>query len=184
MLDEQEALRRSQSGEESGYAGLFERYQHPAWRLAYAITGNQSLADDVTQEAFIQAFRAIQNVRLDPGFGPWFYTIVANRARRTMLRSRWWFPLDLGGVTAQPDERAAAELERAEWRDELWQQIQKLDVDLRTVIGLRYVLDMGEAEMATVLGVPRGTVKSRLHRARQTLQQELKLDWKEADALC
>lgn len=181
-MEEQDWIRRCLEGDEDGFARLFERYQLKAWRLAYAIAGNRTLADDVTQEAFIQAFQSIRNVRPGSPFGPWFYAIVANRARRALLRSRWWFPLS--AVKVQPDQRAAEAMESVVWRDELWQQIQRLDIDLRTVIGLRYALDMGEGEMAEVLGIPRGTVKSRLHRARQILQQELRSELKEADMPC
>lgn len=179
MIDEAELLERCRAGDQQGFAELFRLYQTRALRLAYAITGDSVLADDATQEAFIQAFRALRNIRPGAPFGPWFFSVLANRARRLAIRRRWrWLPLTSAeGLT---DTRAAAALASAE-NGEVWRAAQRLPVDLRVVVALRYVLDMSEAEMAASLQVPTGTVKSRLHRARQLLKQQLgaQADWKE-----
>lgn len=172
-MDERELLRRCRAGEPEAYHILFERYHRPAWRLAYAITGDPALADDATQEAFIQAFRSIRNIRDGSPFGPWFYAVVANQARRT-VRRRWWRRvLPLVDAQTAPDVRADAELSRAEHRNDVWEAVRALPVDLRLLVALRYVMDWKEEDVAATLGLPVGTVKSRLHRARRLLQQRL-----------
>lgn len=178
MVLEAELVARCQAGDHAAFSELFARYKDRAFRLAYAILGDPALADDATQEAFIQAFRALRNVRPGAPFGPWFLAILGKRARRLAVRRhRWrWLPLvSAGGV---PDQRAASALDAVEGL-QVWAAVRQLPVDLRVVVGLRYVLDMGEAEMAAVLGLPAGTVKSRLHRARKRLQEALRMDWEE-----
>lgn len=177
MVDEEELLGRCRAGDQQGFTELFNRYKVRALRLAYAVTGDPALAEDATQEAFIQAFRAIGNIRPGAPFGPWFYAILTNRARRLAIRRRWrWLPLL--SAEALPDVGAAKALDSAE-NGHVWEATRRLPVELRVVVALRYVLDMSEAEMASVLNLPTGTVKSRLHRARELLKKQLRVDWEE-----
>lgn len=169
-MDETEAVARCLLGDQQGFTELFERYRLRAWRVAYAMTGDRALADDATQEAFVQAFRAIRNLRPDAPFGPWFYALLTNATRRMVKRRRWWLPLFL--FHEVPDERADAGLAAAESRSEIWQRVQGLAPELREVVSLRYLLDLSEQEMASILKIPAGTVKSRLHRARELLRKE------------
>lgn len=176
MVDEGELLERCRAGDQHGFAELFNRYRVRAFRLAYAIAGDPVLADDATQEAFIQAFRALHNIRPGAAFAPWFFAIVTNRARKITMRRRRWLPI--ASAEAVPDVRAADALDSAEY-SQVWEAVKRLPVDLRAVIALRYALDMSEAEMTSILKVPAGTVKSRLHRARELLRSEFRMDWKE-----
>lgn len=180
MTDE-ELVTLCQAGDEQGFTELFSRYHLPAWRVAYALTGDRSLADDVTQEAFIQAFRAIRNVRPGARFSPWFYAILVNRARRVLGRRRWWRWLPLSEA-AVPHLVSEGGIAAAEARDAVWEALRRLPVDLREVLVLRYLLDWSEQEMAAALGVPPGTVKSRLYRARQLLRRRLGAEAMEATA--
>lgn len=176
-LDDEELLRRCRAGDEQGYAELFHRYKDRAYRLAYVITGDTALSDDVTQEAFIQAFRRLGNVRPGAPFAPWFFAIVAHRARRLSLRrSGRWLPLLSAETLSDPG--AADALDAAE--SQVWRAVRRLPVDLRAVVALRYVLDLTEPEAAAVLRVPVGTVKSRLYRARLLLKQALDPNGEEA----
>ncbi|MCL8208175.1 MAG: sigma-70 family RNA polymerase sigma factor [Actinomycetia bacterium] len=177
-LDDEELLRRCRAGDQDGYAELFRRYRDRAYRLAYVITGDPGLSEDVTQEAFIQAFRRLENVRPGSPFGPWFFAIVAHCARRQgrARRTPW---LALPAAESLSDTRAADALDAVE--SEVWRAVQDLPVDLRVLVALRYVLDLTEAEAAHVLRLPLGTVKSRLHRARRLLRQALDPLVKEAD---
>lgn len=177
-MDEKEIVSRCQAGDEQAFSELFHLYKVRAIRLAYAITGDRTLADDATQEAFIQAFRAIRNLRPGTPFAPWFYAILVHRARRLAARRRCrWLPLLL--AESLPDPKAANALDAAE-QSEVWKALQRLPIELRVVMALRYVLDMTDTEMASLLQLPPGTVKSRLHRARQLLRRQLCADWKEA----
>lgn len=170
-MTEEEIVSRCQTGDEQAFAELFHRYKVKAMRLAYAILGDTTLADDATQEAFIQAFRAIRNLRPGTPFAPWFYAILVRKARRLAARRRWrWLPLLF--AQALPDPKTATAFDGAE-RSDVWNALQRLPVDLRIVVALRYVQDMNEAEMASLLQVPVGTVKSRLYRARKLLKRQL-----------
>lgn len=171
-MNEELAVELCRRGEEDGFSELFARYSLPAGRLAYALTGNRALADDVLQDAFIQAFRSIGNLQQGRPFGPWFYAIVANRARRIMSRSRWtrWLPLPAADL---PDTEASRSLESAEERSELWEAVRALPAEYREALIMRYLLDLSEEAMAEALGVAPGTVKSRLSRARQKLAKRL-----------
>ncbi len=166
------------------------RYQELAFRAAYLITGNASDAEDVTQNAFLKAWRALD--RFDAGvrraapvedasnlaaFRPWLLTIVANEARNAR-RSRSRRPeTDLAPLalelidsdTSAPEAIAVAREEQ----EELVRSINHLSPEDRLVIQLRYVLGLSEAEMADALDVPRGTVKSRLSRALRRAREQL-----------
>ncbi len=171
--EEQGLVSQCQAGSEAAFETLFRRYQVRAWRVAYAVTGDRSLADEATQEAFVRAFRAIGNVRPGRPFGPWFYAIVANQARRTAVRGRRVTFLPLDAVAEAPDPAAESELEGAAGRNEIWDVFLRLPVDLRVVAGLRWVIDWPEDRIAAPLRLPTGTVKSRLHRVRRELERTL-----------
>jgi RNA polymerase sigma-70 factor (ECF subfamily) len=169
-------IERCRQGDREAWTELIFRYQTQAVQLAYAVTGDRSLADDVAQEAFIQALRAIRNVRPGAAFGPWFYRILVNQARRQLKRGRWrqWLPLDEAATMA--DAAAARSLDSVDDQSSVWVAVKGLPLEFRTVVALRYLMDFSEADMAAVLSVPVGTVKSRLHRARTMLRQQLSGD--------
>jgi RNA polymerase sigma factor (sigma-70 family) len=186
-----EAARR---GDATAYESLVRRYQDIAFRTAYIITGNASDAEDVAQNAFLKAWQALDRFDPDsarkrgqflwredrepasgaddpPAFRPWLLTIVANEARnaRRSRNRRPEFELaPLAMVLVDPDSGAPEEIAEAhEQREALVRALNRLSRDDQAVIQLRYVLGLSEAETAVALGIPRGTVKSRLSRSLQ-----------------
>jgi RNA polymerase sigma factor (sigma-70 family) len=182
LLDETEAalVERARSGEVAAYEELVRQYQQVAFRVAYLITGSAPEAEDAAQEGFLRAYRALGQLRADAPLRPWLLTIIANAARTRRSQAARHPTLELGAATEQalPADDASPEhaAETAEQRRELLAAIQALRPEDQEVITGRYFLDLSEAEMAGVLGCPRGTVKSRLSRALQRLRQQLAAD--------
>lgn len=150
-----------------------------AVRTAYSL-GAGSDAEDVVQEAFVKAYDALDRFREGAPFRPWLLRIVANETRNRHRgvgrradreRSAWrrTEPLLAGGALDDPAGAAISHERRAE----VLRGLAELSEAQRQVVTCRYLLDLDEAETATVLGWPRGTVKSRLHRALRRLAQVL-----------
>ena len=170
-LEETELVGRARRGDVSAYEELVRRYQRIAYRTAYLIAG-QAEAEDATQQAFVKAYRSLD--RFDPArpFRPWLLRIVANEARnlRRSAGRRAGLELTLSGepeVVEPSPEHASIARER---RQTLLRAMGRLSESDREVLGLRYFLDLSEAEMAEALDVPPGTVKSRLSRAMDRLR--------------
>ncbi len=173
-------LERCQRHDRAAFAELFERYHERVFRSAYVVTRRPEAADDVTQLVFVELYTALRRYDLDRPFLPWLYRIVHNVSVDYLKRNR------RGGETApamdthleallgpDPAPGPADHAEQAELRRTIWQAMGQLTVDQRSVLMLSYYAELHEQEMATALRVRPGTVKSRLHRARQALRAEL-----------
>ncbi len=149
------------------------RYQDVAFRVALVITGDRDGAQDATQTAFIKAVQALGTFRTDAPFRPWLLRIVANEAKnRVRSRARHATgPLDERIVSLGPSPAELAE--RNERHRELLAAVRTLSLPDQQIITYRYFLDLSESEIASLLGCPRGTVKSRLSRATVRLREAL-----------
>lgn len=158
----------------AAYETLVRRYQALAVRAAYLVAGRAE-AEDAAQEAFVKAYRALPRFRPGAPFRPWLLRIVTNEARNRArsARRREALALRASAVSggAAPSPEAAAE--EVEDRRELLESVERLPELDREVIAYRYFLDLTEAEMAEALGIPAGTVKSRLSRAMTRLRTEM-----------
>jgi RNA polymerase sigma-70 factor (ECF subfamily) len=174
-------IERARRGDRAAYGELVREHQEIAFRVAFLITRSAADAEDVTQEAFIKAWRAIGRFRTDAPFRPWLLRIVTNEARnrvRSNRRRREVAAPDIGamdgpGPTPQPVDPAPSPEERVLAADQRRLLLDALDIlpeDDRLVIGARYLLELSEAEMAGAFGIARGTVKSRLSRAMSRLR--------------
>jgi RNA polymerase sigma-70 factor (ECF subfamily) len=184
-----ELIALAQRGEVPAYEALVLRYQTLAFRTAYVIAGDAAEAEDATQTAFVKAWQALDRFEPDrrrgglprsPGddaFRPWLLTIVANEARNR-VRSRARRPtIEIDEAlhhvgTAETDSPEAL-IEASERREELVAALNRRSEGDRTIIVMRYVLELSEPEMAAALGIPRGTVKSRLSRALARTRERL-----------
>jgi len=153
--------------------GRFERWvtehQPVVFRAAYLILRDRSGAEDVAQETFIRAFRSFE--RTDPGEAvrPWLYRIAVNTALNELRRRKREANAYLRAVGPDTTDPTAA----SETRSIVADAIDKLPDNLRVAVICRYFLDLSEQEMASVIGVRPGTVKSRLHLARKALAGNL-----------
>jgi RNA polymerase sigma-70 factor (ECF subfamily) len=142
-----------------------------------AFLGAGADAEDVVQDAFVKAYRSLHRFRDDAPFRPWLLRIVANEThnlhrsagRRAARERRAW---DAAGAVLLAEDPVEAALSR-DRRDALVRGLAALSAPHRQVVTCRFLLDLDEAETAAVLGWPRGTVKSRLHRALARLRDEL-----------
>jgi RNA polymerase sigma-70 factor (ECF subfamily) len=164
-VDDRTLVLRARDGDRRAAHALAERHLRGAWRAAYAITGRPDLADDALQDGFERAFGNLH--RFDPGrpFAPWLNRIVANRALTLMARARPTVQLD--------DEALVCDDRRDQESRELMDAVQRLHPDRRMVVVLRSILGFSPEETAEALGVPVGTVHSRLHRALGDLRAAL-----------
>lgn len=164
----EQAVLRLQAGDRLALTPLYSAYAEAALRTAFLITRNRATAEDAVQEAFVQVLRNISALRDPAAFRPWFYRIVVNAARRLSRKKKVPVPPELTSPES-PDEALIGSEEAAAVR----LAVAQLNEAHREVITLRYYTELSEAEIAQVLGVPPGTVKSRLHRAKEALHERL-----------
>ena len=160
-------VRDAQRGSTDALEELFRRHWRRSHRVAYLVIGDAAAAEDIAQESFLAAIRALDRFDRRRPFGPWLHRITVNRAidyaRARALRRE--------GALAPPAE---AEAQRdAELSDELIAALALLAPEHRAVIVLRYVLEYTPGEIAEMLELPRGTVNSRLRRGLDSLAEEL-----------
>jgi RNA polymerase sigma-70 factor, ECF subfamily len=165
--DEQAWVRGAQAGSASDLEALFRHHWPGAYRAAYLVVHDGAAAEDIAQEAFVSAVRALDRFDRRRPFAPWLHRIVVNRAidwtRARALRR------EVGdeqlAVAAAPQPRAPDDLSGAAMT-----ALASLSPDHRAVVVLRYVLDYSPGEIADLLELPRGTVNSRLRRGLDALQ--------------
>lgn len=166
-------IQRARQGDTSAWAHLMRRHQEVVFRFAYLISGDPDDAEDVAQEAFLRAYYALD--RFDPAraFRPWILSITANLAKNRMrsLR-RYWAAVErfVQSTPVRSDENLEDRSQRSLESQRLRQAVQALPPKYRDAVYLRYFLELSVEEAAEALGVPGGTVKSRLHRALEKLE--------------
>lgn len=177
-MDERHAVARLKRGDIGGLEALVQRYQVDAVRTAYLITRDRAQAEDIVQAAFLQAYRRIHQFDDERPFAPWFMRSVINQALKVVTRNRQISletvngnsPESLGERLSDPTPTPAERAEIQETRQAVWDAMGKLPPEQRAVIVLRYFLTYSEQEMAEALHCPPGTVKWRLHAARERLR--------------
>ncbi len=172
---EETLVERACRGDPAAFEALVVSYQSLAFRTAFVIAGDAADAEEAAQDAFVKAHRALRRFHSGQPFRPWLLTIVANEARnrrrtrdrRAALALRAADP----GVPGEDPEAAALTSER---RKRLLTAVERLRDNDREVLACRYFLELSEEETSAALGIARGTVKSRTHRALERLQEELR----------
>jgi RNA polymerase sigma factor (sigma-70 family) len=147
-------------------------HQEVAFRAAYLVTGSAAEAEDATQEGFVKAWQALPRFREGAPFRPWLLAIVVNEARNRRRHAGRQAALALRAVDPGPAPTDEAAADRAE-HERLLRIVGGMREEDRLVIGYRYFLDLSEQETAEVLGIARGTVKSRLSRALARLREQM-----------
>jgi RNA polymerase sigma-70 factor (ECF subfamily) len=167
--DERAWVRRAQAGSERDLEALFRAHWPRAYRAAYLVVHDAAAAEDIAQEAFVAAVRALDRFDRRRPFGPWLHRIVVNRA------IDWARARTLRGEMPQDrlPELAAQEATGAPDVGALAEGLACLSPEHRAVVVLRYLLEYTPGEIADVLDLPRGTVNSRLRRALDRLGRRL-----------
>ncbi len=185
--DERELVRRCRDGSESAYAELVRAHRPRLYALAFRLTNDSGLAEDVVQETFLAAFRSIEKVEPDPSLAPWLNTIAIRAARKAAGRrnARTAHSLDrltaegepaLGELAGRPGDPSADPYEAAraaEIRGEIAAAIAELPFRHRVAVVLRFVMGLDYAEAAATAGIPLNTFKSDLLRGTRALRTRL-----------
>ena len=179
-----ELIRQALQGDERAYADLVERYRGALYHIVIKMVRRPEEAEDLVQEAFIKAFGALRSYRFEYRFSTWLYKIAANCAI-DYLRKRKIEAMSLDRPVETSDGEVQVEL--ADWtynpEETLFKQRQRLSIAeaiaalpprYKEVILMRHRDDLPYCEIARRLGVPVGTVKARIFRARELLKKELK----------
>ncbi len=179
-IGEDEYITRAACGDQEAFRHLWDAYHAVAMAAAFRLCQQRALAEEVTQGAFLLAWRGLPQFQPGRPFRPWLLRILYRHALDVLERQRSYErPLSLDEIVASErqcaDNSCSDPQEQVARREEVRQVLAQLSVDQRRVIALRYGADLTEWEIAHVLGWPVGTVKSRLNRARARCR-ELLLD--------
>ncbi len=166
-------VERVLAGDTEAFAGIVDRWQGPLVNLAYRFCRDRRRAEEMSQEAFLRTFRFLDRWRGDAAFSTWLFALATNVYRSQLRRHR---PEEVAldeardpGDPSNPEEDAA--------RDETARTVRRLVAALprkyREALTLYYFMDMDIAAAAGCLGIPQGTLKARLHRARSRLRDRL-----------
>ncbi|HNS50878.1 MAG TPA: sigma-70 family RNA polymerase sigma factor [Anaerolineae bacterium] len=177
-LETEDLVRRCQKGDRLALEALIVRHQTYVFRLCCLVMRNEQDAEDMTQETFVRACRALPRYQQREGssFEAWLYRIAVNCCRSRMRR-KWYqvlpWPEPAPQIVAEPEDQPERKAVQSEWRTEMLDAIDSLGEKHRLVVILRYYAGMSNEEIAETIGVPSGTVRSRLHTARERLRQVL-----------
>jgi RNA polymerase sigma-70 factor (ECF subfamily) len=181
---DQELVRRVQAGDQTAFNLLVLKYQHRVLKLVGRFVNDAAEAEDVAQEAFLKAYRALASFRGDSAFYTWLYRIAINTAKNALVSQRRR-PVDFDLDLQDPDQYDRhAKLKESdtpegvllteEIRAVVEEAMEQLPEDLRTAIVLRELEGLSYEEIAEAMDCPVGTVRSRIFRAREAIDKKLK----------
>jgi len=164
-------------GDLNAYGALIQEHQTSVFNVCYRITGNRQEAEDLTQEAFIRAFRKLSKYDSSRPFGPWMRTLAANLCYNHLKKARLQrVPLEdeKDQIMDKPSNDPENMLEISQEHQVLYQALWKLPDNQRIALELRHFQGLSYQDMADTLSLPLNTVRSHLYRGRQNLAEILK----------
>jgi RNA polymerase sigma-70 factor (ECF subfamily) len=183
-VTDEELVKRVQAGDKKAFDALVLKYQHKIVNLVSRYVHDPSSALDVSQEAFIKAYRGLANFRGDSAFYTWLYRIAINTAKNYLVSQNRRTPdyevdaqdaEQMGGESALKEYATPeGELLSQEIQAAVQRTIENLPEDLKTAITLRELEGMSYEEIAQTMGCPIGTVRSRIFRAREAIDNTLR----------
>ena len=176
-ISNSELVRKSQLGDKAAFEQLVIRHQDLVFSLAYKLTGNREMANDVAQEAFIRAWKAIEKFRGDSTFSTWIYRITVNTAWTLRKKAKKHNTLNIDD-TYEPiviDEKKDPELVaiNSDLSSVLINALDKIPIEQRIIVELKNIEGRSHKEIADYLDISVTAAKVRLHRAHQKLRQIL-----------
>lgn len=182
---DQELVERAQRGEKGAFDLLVQKYQRKLGRLLSRMIRDQAEVEDVVQEAFIKAYRALPNFRGDSAFYTWLYRIGINTAKNYLVamgrRPQVSTEIEVedaenfeDGQDLRTIDTPETELMTKQIAQTVNDTVAALPEELRTAITLREIEGLSYEEIATLMGCPIGTVRSRIFRARETIAEKLR----------
>lgn len=183
-VTDEELVKRVQAGDKTAFDALVRKYQHKIINLVSRYVHDSSAAQDVSQEAFIKAYRGLSSFRGDSAFYTWLYRIAINTAKNHLVSQNRRTPdyevdaqdaEQMGGESALKEYATPeGELLSEEIQSAVQRTIETLPEDLKTAITLRELEGMSYEEIAQTMGCPIGTVRSRIFRAREAIDRTLR----------
>ncbi|MDQ0999834.1 RNA polymerase sigma-70 factor (ECF subfamily) [Neobacillus niacini] len=171
-------------GDQDAFADIVEIYSNSIYQLGYRMLGNRHEAEDIAQEAFIRAYVNIKSFNQDLKFSTWLFRIATNLCIDRIRKKKPDYHLDAevsgtDGLTmysqlASDSPLPENELESLELQESVQKEILKLPEKYRSVIVLKYIEELSLNEISEILDLPLGTVKTRIHRGREALRQQLR----------
>lgn len=181
---DQVLVERVQHGDRRAFDLLVRKYQHKVIGLVSRYVRNRAECEDIAQESFMRAWRAIATFRGDSAFYTWLYKIAVNTAKNHLVAMKRRPPADdvdvddasfmLGSERMQDNATPEHEMMRQEIEQSVFSTVQELPDELRTAITLREVDGLSYEEIAQAMDCPIGTVRSRIFRAREAIDQKLR----------
>ena len=185
-MTEEEWIKRAAQGDQDAFAQLLELHQGKVYGLTLRLTGSPEDAAELTQETFFNAWRGLPNFHGESKFSTWLYRLATNAAIDFLRREKRRRGMTLTPLSGEDDHRAPDipdrglspqdELERRELRQAIERGLEKLSDEHRQVLVLREFNGLSYGEIAQILGIEEGTVKSRIARARLALRKILLAD--------
>ena len=166
-------LRRAQRGDEQAFTAIVRAYETPVHNYILRLTGDRTLAEDLTQEVFVRVFNGLPKFSLRCKFTTWLFQVTKNRVLDE-LRAKERRPLSPVNLDDAPQlEVVDAPFERIEAIDAVWRAVENLNVDLKMALLLRDIVGLSYTEIADALEVTLATVKWRIYKAREDVQLAL-----------
>jgi len=168
-----DVLRRAQRGDERAFALILRAYETPIFNYVYRVVGDRALAEDLTQEVFVRVFQALPRFSLRCKFTTWLFQVTKNRVLDE-LRARERRPHIVVAIEDAPRlEIVDPPVERLEMIEAVWRAVRELNPDLKMALLLRDIAGLPYNEIADALEITLATVKSRIFKAREEVQQAL-----------
>jgi RNA polymerase sigma-70 factor (ECF subfamily) len=171
MNDDANLVQQAQGGDRKAFAMLVERYETPIYNLAYRMVRDADDAADVTQNAFVKAYRKLGTFKTEYRFFSWIYRIAVNEALNHLDRRKRHREIDLDPPSGPrgPDE----DYDQRETNELFTRALNAMTLDQRLVIILKHLIFLSYRDIAGILDIPEKTVKSRLFSARQVLREQI-----------
>lgn len=176
-MKDTELIIRCQKGDLNSFSELYQAYKKRAFGTAYLISNQKGIADDIVQEAFIQCYKTIKNLKNPETFDVWFYKVLVRTGWRLVKKHNRFILMEELYETEDLNSTTNISITKLDVYDAL----EKLSLPLKTVVILHYFNDLTIEEISNVLGCFKGTVKSRLHNARKQLFKALDGDAQQAE---
>lgn len=187
MITDEVLAEQALNGDLSAFEELVNRYKKSVFAIVYRMVGQYQEAEDISQEVFILVYEKLYQFDRRKKFGPWIHRIAVNTTISALRKKKKVISISFDDSYGKPYQehpgfyKADPQLmfERQELADEINSAISELSDNYRTVLILRYQLDLTNQEIADTLGVTRENIEVRVHRARKALRRELQKKWLE-----
>lgn len=173
-ISDKELLERCSSGDNSGYSLLYHRYSKTVFNSIYRIVNDREDAEDIIQEVFVKAFSEIKSLKNVESFGGWIKRIAINQSLNYLRKNKIYFTeIEDDKILDIEDDELEAKLTMESRVKELQNIIAGFPLQTRTIVNLYLFEEMPQEEIAKILNIPHGTVRSYYHRAKKKIFEKL-----------